>query len=70
MKQNTWNSLILATAGILALTLATQAMEPSVNVRGMIANVDGNTLEINERGGGPVKVHLADGAKIVSGELI
>jgi hypothetical protein len=66
MKQNAWNSLILATAGLLALTLATQATEPSVNVRGTIANVDGNTLEIIERGGGPVKVHLADSAKIVS----
>jgi hypothetical protein len=66
MKQNAWSSLILSTAGILALTLATQAMGPSVNVRGTIANVDGSTLEINERGGGPVKVHLADNAKIVS----
>jgi hypothetical protein len=66
MKRNTWNSLMLATAGILALTVATQAMGPSVNVRGTITNVDGNTLEINERGGGPVKVHLADNAKVVS----
>jgi hypothetical protein len=66
MKQNIWNSLMLATAGILALTLATQAMGPSAKVRGTIANVDGNTLEINEQGGGPVRVHLADNAKIVS----
>jgi hypothetical protein len=66
MKPNTWNSLMLATAGILALTLASQAMGPSANVRGTIANVDGNTLEINQQGGGPVRVHLADNAKIVS----
>lgn len=66
MEQNSRNSLMLATAGILALTLAAHAMGPSVNVRGTIANVDGSTLEINERGGGAVKVHLADNAKIVS----
>jgi hypothetical protein len=66
MKQSTGKSLILAPAGILALTLATHAMEPSINVRGRIANVGGSILEINERGGGSVKVHLADNAKIVS----
>jgi hypothetical protein len=42
------------------------AAGPSANVRGTITSVDGNTIEIKERGGGTAKVHLADNAKIVS----
>ena len=37
-----------------------------MNVRGTIAQVDGNTIDIKERDGSVAKVHLADNAKIVS----
>src|SRR5258705_7781653 len=39
---------------------------PPMNVRGTIAQVDGNTIDIKERDGGVAKIHLADNAKIVS----
>jgi hypothetical protein len=43
-----------------------QAAGPSANVRGTITSVDGNTIEIKERGGGTAKVRLTDNAKVVS----
>jgi hypothetical protein len=69
MKQRGWNALLFATAGILALCpIISQAVGPPVNVRGTITSVDGNTIEIKERGGEAAKVRLADNAKIVTVE--
>jgi hypothetical protein len=39
---------------------------PPTNVRGTIVRVDGDTIEIKERGGAPAKVHLASNARIAS----
>jgi hypothetical protein len=66
MKHSVRNSLIFATAGIFALSVAALAASPPMNVRGTIAQVDGNTIDIKERDGGVAKIHLADNAKIVS----
>ncbi len=66
MKHSVRNYLIFATAGIFALSVAALAASPLMNVRGTIAQVDGNTIDIKERDGGAAKIHLADNAKIVS----
>jgi hypothetical protein len=66
MKHSIRNYLIFATAGIFALSVAALAASPPMNVRGTIAQVDGNTIDIKERDGGVAKIHLADNAKIVS----
>ena len=66
MKHSIWNSIIFATAGIVVLSVPALAASPPINVRGTIAQVDGNTIDIKERDGGVAKVHLADNAKIVS----
>ena len=61
------NNFAFAIAGLVALTpVATLAVGPPTNVRGMIVRVDGDTIEIKERGGTPAKVHLATNAKIAS----
>src|SRR6266403_3043317 len=66
MKYSVRNYVILAAAGIFALSVAALAASPPTNVRGTIARVDGNTIDIKERDGGVAKIHLADNAKIVS----
>lgn len=66
MKHSVRNYLIFATAGIFALSVAARAASPPMNVRGTIAQVDGNTIGIKERDGGVAKIHLADNTKIVS----
>jgi hypothetical protein len=66
MKHSVRNYLIFATAGIFALSVAALAANPPMNVRGTIAQVDGNTIDIKEHDGGVAKIHLADNAKIVS----
>lgn len=66
MKHSVRNYLIFAAAGIFALSVAALAASPPMNVRGTIAQVDGNTIDIKERDGGVAKIHLADNAKIVS----
>ena len=66
MKHSVRNYLIFATAGIVVLSGAALAASPPMNVRGTIAQVDGNTIDIKERDGGVAKIHLADNAKIVS----
>ena len=66
MKHSIWNSIIFATAGIVVLSVPALAASPPINVRGTIAQVDGNTIDIKERDGSVAKVHLADNAKIVS----
>jgi hypothetical protein len=66
MKHSIWNSIIFATAGIVVLSVPALAASPPMNVRGTIAQVDGNTIDIKERDGGVAKVHLTDNAKIVS----
>jgi hypothetical protein len=66
MKQNVASYLIFATAGSFALSIAALAASPPMNVRGTIAQIDGNIIDIKERDGGIAKVHLADNAKIVS----
>jgi hypothetical protein len=48
------------------LSVAALAASPPINVRGTIAQVDGNTIDIKERDGGVAKIQLADNAKIVS----
>jgi hypothetical protein len=61
------NNFALAIAGLVALApVATLAVGPPTNVRGTIVRVDGDTIEIKERGGAPAKVHLASNAKIAS----
>jgi hypothetical protein len=61
------NNFAFAIAGLVALApVATLAVGPPTNVRGMIVRVDGDTIEIKERGGTPAKVHLATNAKIAS----
>ena len=59
-------NFIFAAAGIFLLSVAALAASPPINVRGTIAQVDGNTIDIKERDGGVAKIHLADNAKIVS----
>ncbi len=66
MKHNVRNYLIFAAAGIFAPSVAALGESPPTNVRGTIAQVDGNTIDIKERGGEVAKIHLADNAKIVS----
>lgn len=66
MKHSVRDYLIFAAAGVFALSAAALAAGPPMNVRGTIAQVDGNTLDIKERDGGVAKIHLADNAKIVS----
>src|SRR5260221_5647155 len=66
MKHSVQNCLIFAAAGIFALSVAALAASPPMNVRGTIAQVDGNTIDIKQRDGGIAKIHLADNAKIVS----
>ena len=66
MKHSVRNYLIFATAGIVVLGGAALAASPPMNVRGTIAQVDGNTIDIKERDGGVAKIHLADNANIVS----
>jgi hypothetical protein len=66
MKHSVRNCLIFAAGGIFALSVAALAASPPMNVRGTIAQVDGNTIDIKERDGGVAKIHLADNAKIVS----
>jgi len=66
MTHSVRNYLIFATAGIFALSVAAVAASPPMNVRGTIAQVDGNTIDIKERDGGVAKIRLADNAKIVS----
>lgn len=66
MKHSVRNYPIFAVAGIFALSVAAPAASPPMNVRGTIAQVDGNTIDIKERDGGVAKIHLADNAKIVS----
>jgi hypothetical protein len=61
------SSIKILIAGIITLSpVAVFAAGPSMNVRGTITRVDGNTLEINERDGKSAKVRLADNAKIAS----
>ena len=59
-------NFIFAAAGIFLLSVAALAASPPINVRGTIAQVDGNTIDIKERDGGVAKIQLADNAKIVS----
>jgi len=66
MKHGVRNCLIFTAAGIFALSVAALAASPPTNVRGTIARIDGNTLDIKERDGGVAKIHLADNAKIAS----
>ena len=61
------SSIQIVIAGIIALSpVALFAAGPSMNVRGTITRVDGNTLEVNERDGKSAKVRLVDNAKIAS----
>ena len=66
MKHSVRNYFIFAAAGVFALSVAALAASPPMNVRGTIAQIDGNTIDIKERDGGVAKIHLADNAKIVS----
>jgi len=66
MKHSVRNYLIFAAAAVFALSVAALAASPPMNVRGTIAQVDGNTIDIKESDGGVAKIHLADNAKIVS----
>ena len=61
------SSIQIVIAGIIALSpVALFAEGPSMNVRGTITRVDGDTLEVNERDGKSAKVRLVDDAKIAS----
>jgi Domain of unknown function (DUF5666) len=61
------SSIQFVIAGIIALSpVSLFAAGPSMNVRGTITRVDGNTLEVNERDGKSAKVRLVDNAKIAS----
>lgn len=66
MKHSVRNYLIFAAAAVFVLSVAALAASPPMNVRGTIAQVDGNTIDIKESDGGVAKIHLADNAKIVS----
>jgi uncharacterized protein DUF5666 len=60
-------TLKIITAGIIAVTpMAVLAVDASINVRGTITRVDGNTLEINQKDGSTARVRLADNAKIAA----
>ena len=51
------SSIQIVIAGVIALSpVAVFAAGPSMNVRGTITRVDGNTLEVNERDGKSAKV--------------
>ena len=66
MKHSVRNYLIFAAAGTFVLSVGALAASPPMNVRGTIAQIDGNTIDIKESDGGVAKIHLADNAKIVS----
>jgi hypothetical protein len=66
MKNSVRKYFVFAAAGVFALSVPALAASPPMNVRGTIAQVDGNTIDIKERDGGVAKIHLADNAKIVS----
>ena len=51
---------------IAASPVAVLAIGASMNVRGSITRVDGNTLEITQRDGSATKVRLADNLKIAT----
>jgi len=57
----------LMAAAIIALSpVAAFAISASMNVRGTITRVDGNTLEIAQKDGSAAKVRLANDAKIAA----
>ena len=67
MKHNARKNLVFAIAGLFLLSPVTAfAIAPSVDLRGTIASVDGNTLKVKERNGNLAEVHVADHAAIVS----
>ena len=49
MKHSVRNYLIFAAAAVFVLSVAALAASPPMNVRGTIAQVDGNTIDIKER---------------------
>jgi len=59
--------LALATVGMITLCPIVAVTAPSsMNVRGTVAGVDGNTLEISAPGSGTEKVRLTSNAEIVT----
>jgi hypothetical protein len=61
------NILVLATAGMIALgSIAALAAPSSMNVRGTVVGLDGDTFETNASGGGTEKIRLSPNAEIVT----
>ncbi len=66
MTQTISKRLVAVIAIIVLGPVAALAVGPSVNVRGTITHVDGNTLDIKESNGQAAKIQLASNATITS----
>ena len=66
MKHRTVGSYGGAFAALLAVSIAAAQAADVVRVRGSIAGVNGNMLDVNSRDGTPIKVKLADDVKVLA----
>ena len=66
MQHRTIGIVAGAFAALLAVSIAAAQAQDVVRVRGTIAGVDGNTLDVKSRDGTPIKVKLADDVKVLA----
>ncbi len=66
MKHRTIGIVAGAFAALLAVSIAAAQAPDAVRVRGTIAGVDGNMLDVKSRDGAPIKVKLADDVKVLA----
>ena len=66
MKHRTIGIVAGAFAALLAVSIAAAQAPDAVRVRGTIAGVDGNMLDVKSRDGTPIKVKLADNVKVLA----
>jgi len=66
MQHRTIGIVAGAFAALLAVSIAAAQAQDVVRVRGAIAGVDGNTLDVKSRDGTPIKVKLADDVKVLA----
>ena len=66
MKHRTIGIVAGAFAALLAVSIAAAQAPDVVRVRGTIAGVDGNMLDVKSRDGAPIKVKLADDVKVLA----
>jgi outer membrane lipoprotein SlyB len=66
MKHRTIGIVAGAFAALLAVSIAAAQAPDALRVRGTIAGVDGNMLDVKSRDGTPIKVKLADDVKVLA----